>query len=186
MTFNFKKCQFVISPGFVGLVTILLLLDTTGVMGYLLLAILLHESGHLVCMALFDCMPSKVCLYPFEINIAIRKLPATRWKHCLLICGGVLVNGCVAVVSGGTFQTVNIFLAVFHLLPLYSLDGYQLIKLFCDPIQSMARLPNLLSLFSIVLLSLAGGWMVCVHHNPLLLLFCLYLGLLQIRSQRHT
>ncbi len=183
MTFWLGKCKVYISPLFPGLITLLLFVDTTGMMSRLLLAIAVHEGGHWLFLKWFNCMPKAVMFYPFEVNMVAGTQPLFAYQQILISCGGVLANLVLAAITGGALRFANLFLALFNLLPIYSMDGYQLLEL------GLGKHPRFLAVLSAVTVGgicFVGIWLFCIAQNPMLLLFGLYLGVLQIRRQRHS
>ncbi len=49
-----------------GMLTVLLVIDQTGLMGRLLGAMAIHEAGHLTMMVLVGCSPKEIRFLPFE------------------------------------------------------------------------------------------------------------------------
>ena len=186
MTFRLFGCRITISPLFMGVVTLLLFIDTTGMMGYLLLSILLHEGGHLLFMGCFGCMPKAMELKLFEVNLVSNHQTIAWWRQGLISSAGVLVNLLVAAITGGEMRQVNLGLALFNCLPIFSMDGYQLLVLVCCRFCGLQRVPFVISVITVLLLGGVGIWLFFAGGNPLLLLFCLYMAFLQIREQRRS
>lgn len=183
MTFHLFNCKITISPLFPGVITLLLLVDTTGMMSRMLLAVMLHECGHLAFMTGFGCLPKAVVFSPFEVNMVAGNRVLTPWQQALVSAGGILSNCVAAAAVSGDLRMINIFLAVFNGLPIFSMDGYQLLELLLGK-GSLGL--TLLSTVVLGAVGLFGCWLFWKAHNPLLLLFCSYLSVLQIRGQRRS
>ena len=186
LTFRFFGCAVTVSPLFTGWLTLLLLVDTTGMMSRLLPAVALHEAGHLLFLAWFDCLPRQITLSLFEVNMVMGTRSLARREQLLVSAGGVLANGLAALAFAGGFRRANLYLAAFNLLPLFSMDGYQMIEELCRPWPRLRALAPVLSLVTVAVLAGIGIWLLVTARKPMLLLFCLYMATLQIRRQRHS
>jgi Zn-dependent protease len=181
----FFGCKIVISPLFTGMITLMLLIDTTGLMGLLLATMLIHEAGHLFFMAWFGCLPKEICFLPFEIKMVAEKTPAIRFQQVLVSAGGILANLLTCLISFGDFRVVNLFLACFNGLPVFSMDGYQLLVVLCSFFDKLQWIPQVCSWITITCLAVFGAWSLIHSRNPSLLLFCLYMGILTLKTKRH-
>lgn len=184
MTLRLFGCRITVSPLFMGMVTVTLLIDTTGMMGLLLGAMLLHEAGHLVWMALFRCLPKEICFLPFEINMIADEVALSRRQQGLIAAGGIFMNGLFFLVCPGPFGRINLFLAVFNGLPVYSMDGWQLLCLLIGGFAHGEGIMRSVCVVTATGLLLVSVGMLVKEHNPMLLLFLLYMGLLGIREKK--
>ncbi len=185
MSFRLGQCEVTVSPLFTGLITILLLIDQTGTMSLFLLAVLIHEAGHFMLLAWFRCLPVAIWLLPFEINVASPVMSVSRFQQILISLGGVFSGVLAGMLTRGDFGVVNWFLAGFSALPVYSMDGYQVLLLLCDQMW-YKRAVGLLSFITISAIAGIGVWVFWCNHNPMLLLFCVYMSVLQIRTKRRS
>lgn len=184
MKFKIAGCWVFISPVFMGMLTILLVIDQTGLMGTMLCAMLLHEVGHLTVMAWFGCFPREILLLPFEINIASDQSCATLFEKFCISAGGIGMNLLAFSLIKGEFGTINLYLALFNALPLYSMDGYQMVSLL---LYQKKQLVFMITLVTTTVVTGVGVWLVLVHKNPMLLLFIVYLIALGFGEKRkHT
>ncbi len=186
MRFRVGQCVITISPWFTGMLTLMLLIDTTGMMSPLLLALICHECGHLAVMMRFQCLPKSISFGLFEVNMVASNIVLQRYQKALLAGAGILVNGVLALFTSGKLQTANLYLGLFNGLPVFSMDGYQLLSLMIGNSARGKFFVHLISAVCILLLAGAGICLLVYVGNPLLLLFCLYMSFLQIRTQRHT
>jgi len=186
MKFRLGNCHIFVSPLFTGMITIMLLIDQTGMMGVFLGAVLLHELGHVLFMIWFGCLPNHIQLLPFEINIIAHRSPPFRWQRILLASGGILAGLIVGIAVRGEFGIVNLFLAGFNSLPIFSMDGYQIIWLLLGNFRYGRQVLLFVSWITMAIIAAIGSWLLVQHHNPLLLLFCIYMSVLQIRQKRQS
>lgn len=105
-----------------------------------LFAVIVHEGGHLLAMAAFGSLPSKIKVSLFEIAITDNKRNSRRQKENLIIIFSgpfanficfilfyllyLVCNNCFAVLA-----FVNLWVGLFNMLPVLSLDGGQLLYL---------------------------------------------------------
>ncbi len=182
MKWKLGNCTVFVSPVFMGMLTVLLVIDQTGLMGYLLGAMALHELGHLTMMILVGCPPREIRFLPFEINIVADQSCASSWERFCISVGGVIVNFLVCLVFvGEPFGYINLYLALFNALPLYSMDGYQILSIVFG---RKSRLVFGVSATITLLILGIGGWMLIARKNPMLLLFSVYLLALGAMEKR--
>ncbi len=124
--------KFTVSYFFCAALCIMILCDRTGLFIPMILAVLIHECGHLVLMWIFDCAPTEIKLIPGSVQICA---PVCDTKPTVMISlAGPLANLVVfsvvfiscAVFKDGyylPFALVNLVYGVFNLLPFAGLDG---------------------------------------------------------------
>ena len=184
MNFTVGRCRFSISPLFSAMAALLLLIDTTGMMPALLGAMLLHEAGHFCVMLAFGCPPAAVRLHLFEVAINAPVASLSSFRQGLVAAGGLLVNTAAACVCTGRFGTANWLLAVANGLPLYSLDGYQLLAAVLFGAKRRCLILAIVSTTAAVCMAGAIGLYCCRFHDPLPLLYLIYLVLLVLRGKK--
>ncbi len=184
MTVRLFGCILYISPVFMGMVTILMMVDTTGMMGIMLTAMLLHEIGHLLFMAVFHCLPTAIWLLPFEINMVNSRPPAKIHQRLLISLGGIAVNLLAYFLFPSPFGIMNGALAVFQLLPLYSMDGYQLLELCLSRFSFGSAATKCVSVITAGVALAFGVGLLVTSQNPMLLLFAVYMIVLGMKENR--
>lgn len=111
---------------FSALVTLLLYIDKTGLMGYSMLAVILHELGHLFVMHLAKAKPSGIELSLRGILI-ISPPVAGVWQRLFIALGGPLSNllcGILLWLCGLKIAgAVQWIVACYNLLLIRGLDG---------------------------------------------------------------
>ena len=175
-------CVLWISPVFMGMITILLCVDQTKMMGLMLGAMAIHELGHVTMMILVGCSPREIRFLPFEINIVSDQSCSSSWEQFSISVGGIIINLLVFLVFiGESFGFLNLYLALFNALPLYSMDGYQILTHWFGK-KSLVTL-GICTLFTLVVL-VGGGWLLLKEKNPMLFLFALYLLVVGVGEKR--
>lgn len=184
-------CKIRVSPLFFALISLMLLIDRTGLMPFVLCAIAIHELGHLIVMCRYGIKPTAISLLPFEINIQKPALCGSDREELWVSSAGIIANLLCAVVSAAIWLVhpflwalqlgiCNLVLGGFEALPIAGLDGYRALRCF-GRLRHGARSPMGLVILSYVTLGLLVMVSVLVLwkvNNPLPLLFCLYMGLL--------
>lgn len=189
--------QIRISVSFAVLTTLALLLDKSGITGFAVLCVALHELGHLAMMRLRRVHVAGIYFQPFGMEISIKGHVDYR-SECLISLAGPLTNVAVSAVCMGfyalapsvwlaNFGVCSLLLGGFHLLPVKGLDGGNAILSFfaCTQRRETAeRLVQAVSYLTIALLFLAGvGVLLVTKYNVTVLALCVYLALL-LHSER--
>lgn len=105
-------------------VIVILSLDDSGVAALCLLAALIHEGGHVAAMLLLHDTPSCITLGVFGMRVERRPNSVCGYSaRCIVSLAGPLANAACAVLLTGEAALVHAVLAVFHILPVISLDG---------------------------------------------------------------
>lgn len=132
MKINVFGIKLTVSYLFCATLCIMMLCDRTGLFIPMLISVFIHESGHLLLMWIYDCVPTEIKLIPGSVQICA---PVCDGKPSVLISiAGPLANIIVfAVVFVSSimfrdsyyinFALVNLIYGVFNLLPLAGLDG---------------------------------------------------------------
>ncbi len=177
------RCR--ISVWFPASVILMLTLSPDSLTAACLLASLLHEAGHAAAMVLLRDAPSSVtlgvCGMRVERHMGVRLgYPAL----CAVSLAGPAVNVVCAAVflsCSRTAALVHAVLALFHLLPVLSLDGGEaLYALLCCRVSETRAERVMLCCSIAVLLPLCtlGFWLLLAEgHNFTLLLLCGYVML---------
>lgn len=97
---------------------------------------LIHESGHLIFMAVFSQLPDEITFYGGGIkinNTACISIP--KRNELLILLGGSAINIIIALISivitkrAGYFASANLFFAIFNLIPVGYFDGGRIVSL---------------------------------------------------------
>ena len=133
MKFKLFGTEVTVSFLFSALLTAMLLFDRTGLLPPLLLAVLLHEVGHLFAMWVLECAPKRIRLIPAAIEITAPP-HMSAGQEVIVAVSGPLVNGALFLAFylnytvfqselSATYAAVNLLLMLFNLLPVTGLDG---------------------------------------------------------------
>lgn len=187
ISFLFKNCRISISFFFIAVVTFLLLEDKSGTAVLAFTAAALHETGHLLLMYRFGVRASQIRFTPFGIDIEKSSCAdRTYQRDALISLAGSGVNLAAALLFGVLqfsvfyrFVLINLFLALFNLLPIEPLDGGQAFYSILCTRFSADRSAKIVSIVSFVVLTpLAVVGFLLVFRSPgnySLLVVCGYL-----------
>lgn len=157
-----------------------------------LMAVLLHEIGHLIPMAIFGSLPDRVKISLFEISISdSKRLVRTTKQNIIIIFSGPFANFICFIlfyllylICSGIFlplAIVNLFTGLFNMLPVLSLDGGQLLYiLLCRHFDryKAQRIVNIITFIFIFPIAVLGFMLLfSTKYNFSLLAVCVYLVL---------
>ncbi len=129
--FTVLKTKVYVSPFFFSVLTLILLLDKTGISGYAVLFSLLHEMGHILALLCKKIRPKAVVVTLFGIHIELPGNLGTTEK-CIVLMAGFTANFLLGIfffcVGKTDLAVINIFLGIFTALPIASTDGGSILK----------------------------------------------------------
>ncbi len=179
-----------ISYFFLSVLSILIIVDKTGMLSISLLAVLFHELGHLAMMRFL-----KVKVSSLDFSLATVKVTTegiVNYKSSLLISvSGPLVNMLLSFLLFSRveallyFGAANLIMFVFNMIPAKGLDGGDALyyALLSSKIRSPQKVYETISLLSIGLIIIIGGILFCITKvNITLLLVGIYLLILSFNK----
>lgn len=193
MRFSFLGLKFYISVPFCVMLSALLFMDKTGFMTVSLLAVLVHEAGHIFMMKRLNCAPSyisfnlwgmlisgvKFCSVKENILIAISGPFANFLFSALFYCFYKFDFGfCFAV-----FSAVQFLVGALNILPIKGLDGGTVLREICLSVlkKNGGIVFSLISIISASAVLVVGAIITFKNNdNPSLLLLGLYLIILNL------
>ena len=145
---------------------------------------LLHETGHLVILALFQSFPKRIRFSFGGIRIGKREKTLTDGKEALVLLGGSFSNFLFAAAAYGvgarSLSLLSALLGLFNLLPVRALDGGGLFTLFFFrslEVSKAFRLERLFFFLTGFLLAAGMLFLFFLTKNPAFLFFSVYLAL---------
>lgn len=133
MKFRFFGIEIYVSFFFLAVITVMLATDKTGLVLPTVLAVTLHECGHLFMMWILDCTPKRIKLIPASVQITSSF--SRGYKNDILVslsgpCVNLLLFGtlyynyvCFGNKTTLVFALINLLIGVFNLLPVKGFDG---------------------------------------------------------------
>lgn len=192
MSFNHKNTiQISVSVYFAAFAAAMLIIDTTGVAAIAFLSAILHEIGHLIVIILFGSPPKSINFKTTGMQIINRPDIDLSYSRDIVVClAGPAINLFVFIMFYSVDELtaiINLFLAIFNLLPVMHLDGGRAIYCFlCKVISHHAAeiIINILSLAVIIPLTILGIYIFLkTGYNFSLLIASFYLIILFIKKR---
>lgn len=168
---------------------------------YCTASVLIHEAGHLAVMFISGFRPESIKISLFEISINdFSREQRSRKQNLLIIIFGPLCNfNCfilfylLYLICGLQLIELaytNLFLCLFNLLPVMSLDGGQLLYLILScrlSFEKSEKVVNILTFITIFPLAALGFLLLFnSYYNFSLLFVCVYLILsLTLKNNRY-
>ena len=203
-TFNIEfyifGCTFTVSFPFLTIITVLLLVDENGTMLYGVLAALIHELGHIFAMIIKKSKPQKISFRAFDINIVDNnRIKRSYSDDIFILAAGPLSNIVFCVVLYFTYKLTgfmwlirpmyeNIFIAVFNILPIDTLDGGQILFNLLSRklnIKTAVKFTLLVSFMVLLPVSALGFYILIVskYNFSLLFLSCYLMAILLLKNK---
>ena len=110
--------------------TIMMLLDTDGMVFHAIFATTVHELGHICAMIFKGYKPHEIECRAFDIKIVDVNRSKTSYKNDIFILYAAFLFGLYKTLGITEFLKPiyeNIFLGIFNLLPIETLDGGQIL-----------------------------------------------------------
>lgn len=169
MRFRFLGTEIYISFLFMAVITLMLAFDKTGLVLPTLVAVLLHETGHLFIMWVKGMAPKRIKLIPASVQITNSFSRCYRNDIAIALAGpavnflffGVLYYNYLCYKNEGTlyFALLNLLIGGYNMLPIKGLDGgtvlYTVLCNFAD-INKAELVLKLISFFAGVTVILAA------------------------------
>lgn len=183
-----------ISPSFLLLIVLCLFGGFLKESLILLISLFLHELGHLFLIRLFKAKISSVSITGIGIFINVSDYyKLSLLKKVLISLGGIIVNILVVLITihipgiiTKDLMKINMILALFNCLPIYPLDGFQLIRHFLNCIYEEEYLNDLLSLVSMLLIAvLFIIAFIYQSYGIMIILVVLFYKTLQLKKNRN-
>ncbi len=188
------RVRITLSFWFLATVTLFLLLDRSGYACFALLAVFVHEAGHLIALCCLGKAPAALCFSAEGICLFENKKPLAPLFEAVVLLSGSGANFLSALwlwYGVGSERAVHIaalhvLLGVFNLLPAASLDGGKLLSLclsrFLLP-DAVYRITAFFSAVTVLLLLTGGIYLTVRAHNLSLLWTCLILLVLRLTAK---
>lgn len=181
MKFKLGSTLFEASFIAVALMSLVLVIDVTGNIAMCFLCAILHECGHIIAMRCFGIVPKSITLRLFDIVIKADSDKAFL-PDLLITLSGPLTNIFLAVLFYFFCKPlcyVNLYIALFNLLPLDTFDGGRALSLILSrkfSIKSVRIILKILTFAFLVPIFLLGIQVLLYSkYNYSLLLISLYL-----------
>ncbi|MDE7105743.1 MAG: hypothetical protein K2O22_01095, partial [Anaeroplasmataceae bacterium] len=95
----------------------------------LFLCLFLHELGHLIFVLIFRYKIHSLKLSIFGFFLELDRTKEVFYKDFFIYLGGILSNLlCYILIPDPQIKTMSLILIIFNSLPIYPLDGFNVVK----------------------------------------------------------
>lgn len=151
------------------------------------LFITFHELSHIVCASTFGFKLRKIRFSTMGVNVNFSENILTsnvmNFKKVIIFIAGPLSNIIFAVVFKDIKMVfeINFFLAFINMIPVYPLDGYNILRLMSkkNVYNSIDRFVKILFIISLSI----GIVQIMLYKSPSILMFSTYVILINKRSK---
>lgn len=191
MILKTKYINIEISYYFLIIISLILVTDQTYITICFFIAILIHELGHLIFILFYKIKISQISFRTYGINIEIDKNRyLANYKDIFILLSGSLANFIASIYFKYTEQellvAVNIFIGLFNLIPIESLDGGKIINIILFYFFPMKIAYNISLVISIVFIAIFSilDFLFIIHgnFNVTLTILCVILILKILRN----
>lgn len=186
MKLRFFDIEVKISYLFLIMLTFIILLDRTSISIYVILAMFIHECGHLLAMILLKVKISSIELFSSTVKITHKRFLPAKMNFFISI-SGPLLNLIFSLfyfsenISLKYFALCNMIIGGFNLLPIKNLDGGDALYFLLKNIKKFKinLIINIISYFTLILIIALGVILsIMANGNITLLLASIYLFIL--------
>lgn len=134
---------------FVAMLSLLILIDKSGYILPMIIAVLLHEAAHLLTMCIVGIAPREILLIPASVRIVRGVAVKTSHELAISLSGplmnfvGFFVFYLLYIILGKNklldFSVINLLIGAFNLLPVNGLDGGIILKKICECFMSQEK-----------------------------------------------
>ena len=138
MKINLGKTEFSVNVSFALCITLMLVIDESGLAALALFCCIIHEAGHILCLLIFGEKPASVKLSFYGIKLE-RQLGANlgRKSEIIVYACGPAANLILSLIfaafssvnsSMKTAAVISLMTGIFNLLPCIPLDGGNMLR----------------------------------------------------------
>ncbi len=196
MKLDFGQTALKINVSFAAAVTLMLILDSSGICAVALLCCVIHEAGHIVCLLALGEKPKKIELSFYGIKMERAQLPCIKSADEIAVYASgpalnFVLSALLFIASNGmpslkTAAVISLCVGVFNLIPCRPLDGgnilFAVLCRFADEDKS-EKICRLVSLCMIIPLGVAGAFLAFQKGNFTLLAVTGYLTVCAFASK---
>lgn len=197
MKLDFGQTALKINVSFAAAVTLMLILDSSGICAVALLCCVIHEAGHIICLLALGEKPKKIELSFYGIKLERAQLPSIKSADEIAVyASGPVMNFVLSallfIASNGmpnlkTAGVISLCVGMFNLVPCRPLDGgnilFAALCLMTDE-ERAEKACGLVSFCTIIPLGIAGIFLAFGKGNFTLLAVAVYLGVCIFASKK--
>lgn len=190
LSFFIGKTKVSISFSFTVCITLLAILDKTGLLFISLLAVFFHELGHYIALQLLGVKDIEISFVLASVKLSLHEQLCNK-KSAIIAIAGPTVNLFLSLLLLYEnyyikyFGVANFILFLFNMLPIANLDGGDIVKyLLCILFKNKAE--KLFCIVSFLVLSLfltpLGVFFMLKYNNPTVILVSIYLIIMSYKK----
>lgn len=147
----------------------------------LLIALCVHELGHLAWIGFFRYRIESLRLSIFGFFLKLDATKEELFKDICIYYGGILANLlCFLFVPDPVFKKINLLFLCFNALPIYPLDGFQGIRCILAYFIPYQKVLKITAIFSMLSSTIAFVLCLCFKMDVFILLNSAYLIILSL------
>lgn len=152
----------------------------------LILCLMCHELGHLLLVWLFRYRIKSLHLSIVGFMLKLEKIKQEFWKDLLIYSGGIIVNlACYLLISDYDFKNISLILLIINLLPIYPLDGFNILRTLFSYFFPYYYVLNITTIFSIIINVLVFIIGIYYHLDLFILCNLIYLFIINLNQFKH-
>lgn len=146
------------------------------------LFIIFHELAHIIFATIFGKKIKMIKLSIAGVCVTFNNVELKTVKNLIIYIAGPLSNICLAILFYNIdfILEINLFLAFLNLVPIYPLDGYNILSLFFNN-----KIIKNIEFIFLSLLFLISIFIFIMSLNPSLIIFFMYVILIKYVSKNH-
>lgn len=154
------------------------------------LFIIFHELAHMLVASIFG---KEIKIFKFRlagVNVCFRNINSlNKYKEILIYLAGPLSNIILAIIFSYNKMIfeINLSFAIINLMPIYPLDGYNILLNMLRDTEFNKYKKYILKYFSLIIISLliiTSILQIYLYKNIAILIFSIYLLLLYLSSKK--
>lgn len=180
---NFQKIN--VNPLTYVLILLILACGLFKYLSIIVLIMLIHEAGHICFALIFKKTISKINIYPTGALMNLdAPISSNIYEDLLISIGGIFFQLILSLIMNiinsefiDSFNYYNKIIMLFNMIPIYPLDGFNILRLLLElviPFKWSLKLSTLLSLISIVIFIVFFKDALC--SNILVLIFIIVMN----------
>ncbi len=143
--------KFKLDYSFILFVLLLAFSPKQGLLLKVILSLCLHEIGHLILVYLFSYPVEEIKLSLFGFTMRLKETQQFFYKDLLIYAGGVLMNALLyIIIPNEEWRNIQLFLILLNLIPIYPLDGFNIMKTAASYVIPYFHTLFLTSIFSVI------------------------------------
>ncbi len=149
------------------------------------LFIIFHELAHIIFATIYGKKIKRIKLSLAGVCVTFNNDELKIVKKIIIYVAGPLSNVCLALIFKKIdfVYEINLFLAILNLMPIYPLDGYNILLCVLDLFKKNTYIFLIENMFILILLFLSIIILI-FNFNPSLLIFIIYILLIKYGAKK--